>query len=806
MKKKKVFNFLLFFALFMTFSITAYADESSQAFKAIFDNAKAQNGDAVIATVVDALYNGLIVIFRGVSTKITGVAGAFMVMLLALDSVKTILTSLNSIDYAAIMKKLMPNLIKGCMILAFLVAPMPQDQNMPGSALLSGIKSSGTMYTWFVEKLFKAFYKLGLYFFGEPKMMDLSVGKMADVFFSTPLNLLMKSFSTWTLFAVFTNIVKILALVFCVWMASKILSTLIANTFSALMICVFSVFFLMFMLFESTKSLSQRGVNTVIAQTVTIFMTVGMVGLSYQIMKLISVDNSVAGILTLAVLLMMMQQCTENVNSMANAMVNGSGLGNSNSAGFMGMLGALGSIVGGGLLMATETADNTIADFKDGVIDSKSQGLGGKVLDGFKTAAKNSVAGQAGAGIKSSIQGKYSKAKAIKDMMGKGQDFFTATRNARLLGDAQKAFKNKEKALKELEKKKHGIGKGSVAAIGANVMISALTGNLHDTRVLNSIGQRLAGDKSVSDTELKTAQQEMLNAAATLKILENANHIKVQGKHNDIDFENLEKYKGDKQMEEFMKHQAERIEAAKNGKIDPKELQSDLDKAKNDAEQTVQSEEGKMISTGFNDLVANVKEGLNFGGVVTGKGGQAETDKARDGSANQGSITTGRDSSGPNEHEDKFKTDFSKKKVGDKGLANEIDPKTLTLNSDDNGNLVTPNKPDKLETTGFNTGGNNVTGVNGSGFFPNSSNGGSNITLGNVQGNAFEYGSSKTLGTEGVNLGTGNVVGNVVVTSNNTETIRNKTKETIASNTDEPKTPKINTNNITIGKNNNKKE
>ena len=134
MKKKKVFNFLLFFALFMTFSITAYADESSQAFKAIFDNAKAQNGDAVIATVVDALYNGLIVIFRGVSTKITGVAGAFMVMLLALDSVKTILTSLNSIDYAAIMKKLMPNLIKGCMILAFLVAPMPQDQRMPGSA------------------------------------------------------------------------------------------------------------------------------------------------------------------------------------------------------------------------------------------------------------------------------------------------------------------------------------------------------------------------------------------------------------------------------------------------------------------------------------------------------------------------------------------------------------------------------------------------------------------------------------------------------------------------------------------------
>lgn len=799
MKKKKVFNFLLFFALFTALSASAYADESSQAFKAIFDNAKAQSGDAVIATVVDALYNGLIIIFRGVSTKITGVAGAFMVMLLALDSVKTILTSLNSIDYASIMKKLMPNLIKGGMILAFLVAPMPQDSNMPGSALPPGISSHGTMYTWFVEKLFKAFYKLGLYFFGEPKMMNLSVGKMADVFFSTPLNLLMHSITTWTLFAVFTNIIKILALVFCVWMASKILSTLIANTFSALMICVFSVFFLMFMLFESTKSLSQRGVNTVIAQTVTIFMTVGMVGLSYQVMKLISVDNSIAGILTLAVLLMMMQQCTENVNSMANAMVNGSGLGNSNSAGFMGMLGALGSIVGGGLLMATETVDNVAADFKDGVIDSKSQSLGGKAFDGFKTAAKNSVAGQAGAGVASAIHGKYSKAKAMKDMMGKGQDFFTAARNARLLGDAQKAFKNKEKALRELEKRKHGIGKGSIAAIGTNVMISALTGNLHDTKVLNSIGQRLTGDKSVSDTELKTAQQEMLNAAATLKILENANHIKVQGKHNDIDFDNLEKYKGDKQMEEFMKHQAERIEEAKNGKIDPEKLQKDLDKAKDDAERTVETEKGKMIKIGFEDLANFFGKDVQLGGVVTGKGGQYETDKARNGNGDQGSVSTKRDGYGDEGRVPKFESKTKTRNLEDNfGTSDATNTEKFTLKRNNDGNPNDFNKFGKPETTGLGTGGNNVTGVNGSGFFTKSSTGGSNTTSANVQESLFGYSTAGTSKVESISAGTGNAV----TASSDIGTARSKTKEATASNTEEPKVSKINTNNITIGKNN----
>lgn len=784
MKKKKVFNFLLFFALFTALSASAYADESSQAFKAIFDNAKAQSGDAVIATVVDALYNGLIIIFRGVSTKITGVAGAFMVMLLALDSVKTILTSLNSIDYASIMKKLMPNLIKGGMILAFLVAPMPQDSNMPGSALPSGISSHGTMYTWFVEKLFKAFYKLGLYFFGEPKMMNLSVGKMADVFFSTPLNLLMHSITTWTLFAVFTNIIKILALVFCVWMASKILSTLIANTFSALMICVFSVFFLMFMLFESTKSLSQRGVNTVIAQTVTIFMTVGMVGLSYQVMKLVSVDNSIAGILTLAVLLMMMQQCTENVNSMANAMVNGSGLGNSNSAGFMGMLSALGSIVGGGLLMATETVDNVAADFKDGVIDSKSQSLGGKAFDGFKTAAKNSVAGQAGAGVASAIHGKYSKAKAMKDMMGKGQDFFTAARNARLLGDAQKAFKNKEKALRELEKRKHGIGKGSIAAIGTNVMISALTGNLHDTKVLNSIGQRLTGDKSVSDTELKTAQQEMLNAAATLKILENANHIKVQGKHNDIDFENLEKYKGDKQMEEFIKHQSERIEEAKNGKADPEKLQKAFDEATEAAKQPVHDEGFKKVVEGTNDLLNQVGKDPNIS-VTTGE------DKGRTKENNINNETSSKpttiDSSGKGKETPKYHTDFTNKHFGGTS-SNKFGTQEKDIDS-------SKSKNDFRTTTSSGTGVEKHFELNNEGKVvvkPQLT----DVQLTNT-GYTNSFRNIQNYGNTGYRNDSS------VYVSEGAQTITSgKTKESVSSNTEINEIPKIKTNNVKTGNNN----
>ena len=207
----------------------------------------------------------------------------------------------------------------------------------------------------------------------------------------------------------------------------------------------------------------------------------------------------------------------------------------------------------------------------------------------------------------------------------------------------------------------------------------------------------------------------------------------------------------------------------------------------------MESEEVKMIKSGTEELIGSVKEGIHLGGIVTGKGGQAETDKARNGSEEQGRVSTGWDSSGPSGHEDKIKPSVTTETINDDVRSNKITNEDLTF---------TLNKPDKLETTGLGTGGKNETGAKDSGFFPNGSTGGSNITLGNVQGNAFGYGSVEAPRVESINDGTGNVV----TASNNTETVRNKTKETTASNSDEPKTPKVNTNNIIIGKNNNKKE
>lgn len=609
--KKKFFNGLLIISVFLLLGTISFADSSSAAFREIFQQAKTAPGNNVIATIVDAMYFGLITIFRGVSQRIVLVVAGFMVMLLSADSIRTIFTSLGRIDYISMMKKLIPNLIKGIMTLAFLTMPMTYN-----ASLNKGQQVKGSMFTWLVEKMFAIFYKLGLRFFGDSRFTNLTPGQMADVFFSSPLTLLQNSFSTWTLLAVFTNILKILVLVLCIWMAGKIVATLISNMFSALMLCTFSVFFLQFLLFEPTKSMAQRGINTIVAQIVSVFMTVGMVGLSYQTMKLIATDNSMSGIITLAILLMMMQQCTENIASMAMAMVNGSGLGHSNSAGFMSLLSSAGAIIGGGLMFATEGAENMIGDFKNGMEGSTEQGMG-KIFDGAKNMAKNSAAADIFGDAKLAASQKFSRSKTIKALMDKGQDLKTAMANTKAIENAQKAYRNKQKALRELERKQRGMGAGSVAGIGANVLISALSGNLHDTKILGSIASRIGG-QNVSQEKLLEAKRDLLDAGSKVKAFEQVTGFTVPGGHNNADFEKLSQelvtngYKNE--VREFWSL----MEEARSGNIDIKSekfktIYTSLERMANEAPNTAA---GDQIREGF-DGFANFVSGQNFNIAAT---------------------------------------------------------------------------------------------------------------------------------------------------------------------------------------------
>ena len=111
---------------------------------------------------------------------------------------------------------------------------------------------------------------------------------------------------------------------------------------------------------ESTQQIGQKGVNIIIVQSVTLFMTVAMMGISYQVMNLLAIGSSVQGIASLAVVLLMLQQTMENVGVMAISVTSGGGLGTSNGAAFLGLSQAAGmAVAGAGMLLGAKADELT---------------------------------------------------------------------------------------------------------------------------------------------------------------------------------------------------------------------------------------------------------------------------------------------------------------------------------------------------------------------------------------------------------------------------------------------------------------
>ena len=151
--------------------------------------------------------------------------------------------------------------------------------------------------------------------------------------------------------AVFISIAKVILLIVCLWICGKIISIYISNIFMALMLTTFSIFYLLFLTMEGTAQIGYRGINTIIVQSVTLFMTVAMMGISYQVMRLIAVGDSISGIASMTVILFMLEQVIENISGMAVAITSGGGLGQSKGDAFLQLTGAFGAIAGGLAIM-----------------------------------------------------------------------------------------------------------------------------------------------------------------------------------------------------------------------------------------------------------------------------------------------------------------------------------------------------------------------------------------------------------------------------------------------------------------------
>ena len=231
-----------------------------------------------------------------------------------------------------------------------------------------------TLFTRIVEAVFTMFYRLGLIFFNDPKFNNATPGQIADIFFSRPIRLLEKAFGFMSFFSIFINIGKLVLLIVCLWICGKIISIYISNIFMALMLVTFSIFFLLFLTMEGTAEIGQRGIRIIVIQSVTLFMTVAMMGISYQVIKLIEVGDSIPGIASLAVILLMLQQVMEGISTMAIAITSGGTLGQSKGDAFMGLGSAFGMVAGGLAMMGGAKLD----ELKEGNTKETGSELFGK--------------------------------------------------------------------------------------------------------------------------------------------------------------------------------------------------------------------------------------------------------------------------------------------------------------------------------------------------------------------------------------------------------------------------------------------
>lgn len=91
---KKVSVMILF--IFILSSSIVMADENSDAFAQVFRNARS-GGSNIIERTVDAIYYGLLIMYRGVSVKVSRLCGFILLAFMVIEILQTILKNMSSI-------------------------------------------------------------------------------------------------------------------------------------------------------------------------------------------------------------------------------------------------------------------------------------------------------------------------------------------------------------------------------------------------------------------------------------------------------------------------------------------------------------------------------------------------------------------------------------------------------------------------------------------------------------------------------------------------------------------------------------
>ena len=494
--------------LFIIFSTISLSDANSDAFAQVFREASKQSDSKkIIERVVNSLYYGLLTIYRGISLKISQICGFILIAFMIISILKIILQNIDKVDVYTIMKMILPTFVKNIVIAFILVTPTTYNST---SGLTGGGMVTGTLLTRMVEAVFTMFYRLGLIFFNDPKFNNATPGQIADVFFTRPLRLLEKALGFMSFFSIFINIGKIILIIVCLWICGKIISIYISNIFMALMLVTFSIFFLIFLTMEGTAEIGQKGIRIIVIQSVTMFMTVAMMGISYQVIKLIEVGDSITGIASLAVILLMLQQVMEGISTMAIAITSGGTLGQSKGDAFMGLGSAFGMVAGGLAMMGGAKLD----ELKEGNTKETGSELFGKESNAKEdnNSSKYSdreLRDRANKNVEYGTSGRYSGNSSNTSDNGLGVRYNKGR-------GVPKNFKKAEDSFRDYKdmKKKSGLGINSKIGIGAAIFFQAATSDLSNlksyTDLINGIKDATGSNKTNSDYPYNVMRAEQI--------------------------------------------------------------------------------------------------------------------------------------------------------------------------------------------------------------------------------------------------------------------------------------------------------
>lgn len=492
---KKVSVMTLF--LFILCGFVVLADTSSDAFAQIFRDASG-SGNNVIERVVDALYYGLLIMYRGVSVKVSQLCGLFLVFFMTLDILTAILKNIAQVDLYSVFRTIIPKFVKNLIIAFILVTPTYYSLKIGVGGGATALKMKGTLVTQITEMFFDMFYRLGALFFNDPGMASATPGRIAMAFFNRPLEMLKDVFGFMSFFAMFNNLAKVILLLFCLWLSGKIIAVYVSNIFTALILTTCSVFYLMFFTMESTVQIGQRGIQMIVQQSVTLFMTVAMTGISYQVIHLVAGGNSIQAIAALAVILFMLSQVMENIGMMAIAIVTGSGLGYSTDSAFMGLAQAAGMVITGLAMFGGAKYDEMVARREE----RKQNGSG---ENDIMERARSNVGRPEGS--------------SERGVSGKGISY---RKNA----GYRKNMKDADETMNKNSRKKHGMGVMSAKFFG--VFVGGMNTNFSNFDDIKAISTEFSDVFSDKDFEGKdknypySAQYFMDMRKAALNKLETA--------------------------------------------------------------------------------------------------------------------------------------------------------------------------------------------------------------------------------------------------------------------------------------------